>query len=142
MEMLERILKAYIGIGLAVLAMQVAAAKYLERPACVGGLSHMLIDRVFPPVDDTTILMNTTQGKREEPLLPRLVLQAIRWAPDLYSHVVAGDMRLRDYIRGGAVCHPPLQFDRSKIWIMRPPLASVLRIDHTVHGRTGLRLPR
>jgi hypothetical protein len=104
MDTLAKILKVYIGIGVVVLAIQVTTARYLEAPACAGILSYVMVDRAFPRLDDSTILANTATGKPDPRSPMDAVFQVVRWAPDFYSLVIAGDMSVAEYFRGGAVC--------------------------------------
>ena len=42
-------------------------------------------------------------GKRDEPFI-FYVSRLVRWLPDLYQHVIAGDMTVQNYLLGGFVC--------------------------------------
>jgi hypothetical protein len=101
--MVEKLFKGFIGVGAAVLAIQLAAARFLPAPDCAGSLGHTLIDRYFRGVDDSTLLAG---GASRTSFPAQLVVKVVMWLPDFYSEVLAGDMKVRDYLRGGPVCHP------------------------------------
>ena len=103
MTIVERLFKGFIGIGAAVLAFQLAAAKYLPAQDCDGSLGHSLIDPYFPGVDDSTLLTGRTN---KWPFPGRLAAKVLMWLPDFYSEVLTGDMKVSDYLRGGPVCYP------------------------------------
>jgi hypothetical protein len=121
MAIVTNLFKGFIGIGVALLAVQVGAAKYLAPPSCGGYITHHLVDPYFPRVDDAAAL----SGVSAPPLTYSLVVKVVRWLPDLYTEVLAGDMSVGDFLRGGPVCHPPFKFPQSIV----TPLVSSRLLD-------------
>lgn len=115
MTIVERLFKGFIGIGVAVLAIQLVSAKYLPARDCAGSLGHSLIDPYFPGVDDST---RWTGRTNRLPFPGPLAAKVVMWLPDFYSEVLAGDMKVSDYLRGGPVCHPRPR-------VIMPPLSSI-----------------
>ena len=93
MTIVERLFKGFIGIGVAVLAIQLVSAKYLPAQDCAGLPGHSLIDPYFSGNNRPLVVWSA---------------KVLMWLPDLYSKVVAGDMKVSDYLRGGLCVNPLL----------------------------------
>ncbi|MEZ5581375.1 MAG: hypothetical protein R3F37_00015 [Candidatus Competibacteraceae bacterium] len=77
------IVVGYLAIGLAIGLSQAGLAKLFEPP-CKGQVEHILW----------------------QPYEKNIVLGAASWIPDLYTHLITGEMSLRDYLLGGYLCIP------------------------------------
>ena len=82
------IIVGYLAIGIVIGLGQLGLSKLFEPP-CNGQIEH----RLWQAYDK------------------HLILGAARWMPDLYDHLIAGDMTIKDYLLGGYRCitHVPLQ---------------------------------
>ena len=114
--MLERLFKGFIGIGVAVLAIQVAAARDAPHQDCAGSVGHRLIDPYFRSADPT---LSNPAG--QAPLTYQLMVKVVVWLPDFYNEVLVGNMRVTDYLRGGPECHPRLKLPNSLVISMPSP---------------------
>jgi hypothetical protein len=90
----------YFVIGGLLAFTQLGMTKLFEPP-CHGIVLHTLWAD-FPRRLDA---YEALQGKSEGPLVFGLVRGLARWLPDLYQHVIAGDMTVRNYLLGGFVCY-------------------------------------
>lgn len=107
MKVIGVVLAGYFGIGVAVLAVQLATRAFIP-PSCDGLLTYSLTERYFPPFDMTRELEKTRTGEkdvRDVSIVLRVGLHALRWAPDVSARVMNGDMTIGNYLRGGAECH-------------------------------------
>jgi hypothetical protein len=80
---LSSIVIGYLAIGFVVLLSQAGLAKLFEPP-CKGQVEHVL----WQPYEEN------------------IILGAASWIPDLYTHLITGEMSLRDYLLGGYLCTP------------------------------------
>jgi hypothetical protein len=79
-NVVPKLIGAYLAIGLAIMAVQ--SAIVATQPECSGTASQPLWEN----------------GGRARPI--------VRWLPDLYTHVVRGDLGVAGYLRAGHVCTP------------------------------------
>jgi hypothetical protein len=99
------IVVGYFVIGGLLALTQLGMTKLFEPP-CNGIVLHTLWADSPGRLDAYEAL----QGKREGPLVFGLARSLVRWLPDLYQHVIAGDMTVRNYLLGGFVCYTGFPF--------------------------------
>jgi hypothetical protein len=103
------IVLGYLVIGGLIALTQLGLTKVFEPP-CNGIPLHTLWAdfRGRDMLDEPEALDARRTGKYDEPFMFyafRLVRGLARWLPDLYQHVIAGDMTVRNYLLGGFVCY-------------------------------------
>ena len=103
------IVVGYCVIGGLLAFTQLGMTKVFEPP-CHGIALHTLWAdfRGRDMLDVPEVLDARHTGKRDEPFLfhvSRLARGLARWLPDLYQHVIAGDMTVQSYLLGGFVCY-------------------------------------
>jgi hypothetical protein len=88
---------------------QLGLSKLFEPP-CHGIPLHTLWAdfRARDMLDVHDALEARHTGKHDEPFIAyvfRLVRGLARWLPDLYQHVITGDMTVQNYLLGGFACY-------------------------------------
>ena len=88
----------------------------LFTPPCNGIIVQTLWADVPRRRDDNARLQDRLEGKPDSSLIVdifRLGRVLVRWLPDLYQEVLAGDMTVRNYLLGGFQCYTgfPLPYD-------------------------------
>jgi hypothetical protein len=91
----------YFAIGALIGLTQLGLTKLYEPP-CNGTAVHTLWADFPKRLEDYEVL----QGKVEESVIFGFTRGLVRWLPDLYTEVVAGDMTVRNYLLGGFRCYP------------------------------------
>ena len=104
----------YLAIGVVVLIAQWGLSKWFEPP-CLGSVQYTIRERYFPRFDTTDQLSKTMRGERDLPWYFGASLGVLRWLPDLYHEVIAGDMKVRDYLLGGYRCAPVPEILKRKL---------------------------
>jgi hypothetical protein len=90
----------YFVIGGVIALTQLGMTKVFEPP-CNGIALHTLWADFPRRLEGHEVL----QGKREKSLIFGLGRGLAQWLPDLYQHLIAGDMTVRNYLLGGFVCY-------------------------------------